>query len=176
MNKNYKGILIQHFSGLYKGRISRKLHTTLYNDNEVKAAFEHYENCRNPLCESCHLARILETNKSSTELNKYIQYRTLIKGLCKSKSIHDSFRKTAIETIRSNYRMYLKTVYLDWRGMKQRVVPNEAVNQECSICHEKYSDVIALSCGHCFCQKCVCKVENCPLCRETIVFKLKIYL
>ena len=45
------------------------------------------------------------------------------------------------------------------------------INIICSICFEKMSTIIALSCGHLFCDNCINSIINCPLCRLFIIKK-----
>jgi len=47
---------------------------------------------------------------------------------------------------------------------------------ECSVCLDAKTNQTFIPCGHCVCcEKCASKLENCPLCREKITKKVKIF-
>ncbi|XP_052223149.1 E3 ubiquitin-protein ligase LRSAM1-like isoform X2 [Dreissena polymorpha] len=57
----------------------------------------------------------------------------------------------------------------------QILVIARGLNSECSICMDNTSDVIFMNCGHvCSCSECCEKVAECPLCRASIVRRVKL--
>jgi len=50
-------------------------------------------------------------------------------------------------------------------------------NQECVICQDASVDTVLINCGHAmFCRECVRKLDDCPICRQTITGSLRIIL
>lgn len=60
---------------------------------------------------------------------------------------------------------------------RQSSILARGVNTECVVCMDKSTDVIFLNCGHvCTCKDCSIKVQECPLCREPIVQRVKLMI
>lgn len=58
---------------------------------------------------------------------------------------------------------------------RQTSILARGANTECVVCMDKTTDVIFLNCGHvCTCMDCSSKVDECPLCREPIVQRVKL--
>lgn len=53
---------------------------------------------------------------------------------------------------------------------------NNNMSRECPICFEEINTLMVLNCGHPFCEEC-CEniITICPLCREYITNKIKVY-
>jgi len=43
-------------------------------------------------------------------------------------------------------------------------------NNECPVCMEN-KKIMGLTCGHNFCYNCIIKLDNCPLCRKSILYQ-----
>lgn len=49
-------------------------------------------------------------------------------------------------------------------------------NSECRVCLDKGVEIVFITCGHaCCCEECSKSLETCPMCRERIARKIKIY-
>ncbi|XP_060069768.1 E3 ubiquitin-protein ligase LRSAM1-like [Ylistrum balloti] len=60
---------------------------------------------------------------------------------------------------------------------RQSSVLARGVNSECVVCMDQPTDVIFLNCGHvCTCKDCSVKVQDCPLCREPIIQRIKLMI
>ncbi|XP_061189417.1 E3 ubiquitin-protein ligase LRSAM1-like [Saccostrea echinata] len=59
--------------------------------------------------------------------------------------------------------------------VRQSSVLARGLNSECVICLDRQSAVIFLSCGHvCCCEECSEPLKDCPLCRGTIIQRIKL--
>jgi len=64
-------------------------------------------------------------------------------------------------------------IKLQRNKIQRNLIISTHISQECPICMTNMNNII-LTCGHCFCDKCInnCKNHNnnkCPICREDIV-------
>lgn len=57
------------------------------------------------------------------------------------------------------------------------VLENRDMTTECVICMDQKSDVVLLNCGHvCCCFNCSNSLANCPICRNPVVQRVRIFL
>lgn len=57
------------------------------------------------------------------------------------------------------------------------VLENRDISSECVICMDRRSDVVLLNCGHvCCCFTCSSSLTNCPMCRNPVVQRVRIFL
>jgi E3 ubiquitin-protein ligase RGLG len=51
----------------------------------------------------------------------------------------------------------------------------EENDHQCCVCMERHKNT-ALGCGHVLCENCARSVSTCPLCKQPIASRLKLYL
>ena len=53
---------------------------------------------------------------------------------------------------------------------------NVSEDKACKICFEKAPDTLCYPCGHLFCSTCLRKCKQCPVCRQEITDKVKVFI
>lgn len=175
MSESFKEILTLHFlAGRENAPIALPSEIPETSPSTLENALVHYKNCQNPVCENCHVARMLELNRSILEFKRYLQLRKHIVDTCKNRNLSDDYRTQTLEMSKFLYTLHLQGVYSEWSRLKSG--NHRTASFQCTICDESERVATALNCGHCICVQCSDKLNSCPLCREKILIKLPVFM
>ena len=58
--------------------------------------------------------------------------------------------------------------------MKQAIAQHDEDSRVCGICFERPRNLV-FTCGHPFCEQCVCDMNSCPTCRKPIEARIKLF-
>lgn len=119
---------------------------------------------------------LVEKESEKAELKKfesiYKNHEISHLDLGKLRQFEDKILKS-LELIKSQKKRGKSfTIYLVLCNAKRQLNKN---TKTCVICYELDIDIYFKPCNHmCVCQECSKKIQNCPMCRDTIVLKEQI--
>ena len=152
--------------------------------NTEKALFYKYnssidENINNLSSSYFYYISILFHKKIGNDGDKLLEY------ICLKKSIEWRNNTPGAGSIISIYRKNKSKILMEkYKNEYNNELNNIIIRNDsegygedgtiCPICYEYKRNRIALPCKHLFCEFCIEKLDNCPICRKTILIKYSI--
>lgn len=145
-----------------------------YNNPQLWNALEHFTSCKNPICDECQVARMLQLGRGREDFKQFKELRRHIRQTCLNSNLSDDYRTKTLQMSQMMYKMFLQNIYTEWTCLRDAGIPESGF--PCKICLDCSRNPATFNCGHWVCINCSAKVNECPICRAKILIRIPVFI